>query len=430
MKSPDGTVLAWSPGAEALYGHRAAEILGRHVSMIVPASRRGEEMALIAQVLRGSTISEHETTRIRKDGSTVVVSLTMSPVHDEAGAVMGVSVVARDVSARKYAEAHRDLAIEHLKAMRDSLQSAFEHSPLGILRGELTERGLERCTSVNETLCSMAGCSEDELLGTPPMSLVASEDAYKLQVDLGLLASGALHRVEREVRLLRRDGRRMWTLWSAARLPGRRRDGMIAVIFVHDIEARKRVELQLEHSAHHDPLTGLHNRRWIERELERLGSESGAHGALLMIDLDGLKQVNDTLGHAAGDECIATAAVAIRCALSLDDSLARVGGDEFVAILPGADETNALGAANKVIDAVRHRTVPSAAAFDGGLTTSVGVAAFNAGSCRVISDLVAQADAAMYQAKQSGKNRVVCFRAGGSATADAAAAQTPPLLPL
>ena len=123
-----------------------------------------------------------------------------------------------------------------------------------------------------------------------------------------------------------------------------------------DISERKRLENQLQEIADRDALTGLFSRRRFQEELEREVSRARRHGrpgALLLLDLDGFKQVNDTLGHAAGDELLTRIGEALRSILRDSDVLARIGGDEFALILPDTDVAAARVVGEKLIEAVR-----------------------------------------------------------------------------
>jgi PAS domain S-box-containing protein len=101
IKSPDGVILSWNPAAERLFGYSAEEVLGKPVAVLVPPGRIAEERDILAAAMAGSAIIGLETERCRRDGSTIVVSLTVSPVRDAAGSVVSVSVIARDITGRR-----------------------------------------------------------------------------------------------------------------------------------------------------------------------------------------------------------------------------------------------------------------------------------------------------------------------------------------
>jgi len=174
---------------------------------------------------------------------------------------------------------------------------------------------------------------------------------------------------------------------------------------------------ELARQAGQDPLTGLHNRRRFEEELRAELSRShryGVTGALLMLDLDRFKQVNDTLGHQAGDRVLAEIAAVLQGRARETDVLARLGGDEFAIVLPRCEPVEAEAVAREITAAIHERMehekdVPA-------LTASIGIAPFGAGHRLSYETVLARADAAMYAAKASGRNEV---RAFDSATTEA-----------
>jgi diguanylate cyclase (GGDEF)-like protein len=181
-----------------------------------------------------------------------------------------------------------------------------------------------------------------------------------------------------------------------------------AVIQVVDITERKRFEGQLQYLADHDALTGLYNRRRFEEELDRVlaaAERYGRAGALLVLDLDGFKYVNDTLGHPVGDELIARLAGTLRDELRESDVIARLGGDEFGVILPEATEAEAAAVADKLLRAVQRDGTVADASRRARVTASIGVAPFDGGDGLSAEELLVEADIAMYDAKEGGRNR-------------------------
>ncbi len=177
-----------------------------------------------------------------------------------------------------------------------------------------------------------------------------------------------------------------------------------------DVSDRKRFESQLVHLANHDPLTSLFNRRRFNEEVERQLASSrryGVRGALLFMDLDQFKDVNDSRGHRAGDELLTSLARLLRERLRETDIIARLGGDEFAILLPHTSAEEAMTVAAEVLDAIRGYLF-----ITGGsplrITASIGVALFPDHSTDA-GELLSRADLAMYQAKEQGRNRVTIF---------------------
>ena len=194
----------------------------------------------------------------------------------------------------------------------------------------------------------------------------------------------------------------------------------LIVLQAVDISERKRLENQLQHLADRDALTGLFSRRRFQEELEREVSRARRHGrpgALMLLDLDGFKLVNDTFGHAAGDELLTRIGNALRNILRDSDVLARIGGDEFALILPDTDVAAARVVADKLIDAVREYGSVSREGRRAAVTVSVGITPVSGGPALDAAKLLIEADLAMYHAKESGKDRIAVYLGDGAVAA-------------
>lgn len=164
---------------------------------------------------------------------------------------------------------------------------------------------------------------------------------------------------------------------------------------------------ELQRQAEQDPLTGLKNRRRFEEDLLRELARSrreGAEGALLVVDVDRFKQINDTLGHHAGDRVIIEVADVLRERMRLTDAVARIGGDEFAAVLPRCGGKEARGVAEGIAQAIRAQVTRMAGLPP--VTASIGIAMFGGGAHDDVEDVQRRADAAMYEAKESGRDAI------------------------
>ncbi|HEX4109621.1 MAG TPA: EAL domain-containing protein [Solirubrobacteraceae bacterium] len=186
--------------------------------------------------------------------------------------------------------------------------------------------------------------------------------------------------------------------------------GPLVSAAIRDITERKHAEDQLRHIADHDALTGLWNRRRFEEQLGRElddGRRHGMQGALLLLDIDCLKDVNDTLGHARGDELIGLVGQLLRARMRSSDVVARLGGDEFAVLLTRTDPEPALGIGRDLLELIRTRVVVL-----GGqrlrVTSTVGIAAFGA-EPNTPEEVLIAADAALYEAKEAGRDRVAMY---------------------
>ncbi len=213
--------------------------------------------------------------------------------------------------------------------------------------------------------------------------------------------------------MLRDSGGNDVTVSLSSTVVGDRVMGEIVMVNVVDISDRRRYLDRLAHLADHDVLTGLANRRRFEGELERHLDRCRRHGpagALLLLDLDNFKQVNDTRGHNAGDQLLVTIAGLLRRSIRTTDVVARVGGDEFAIMLTDGDEADARRVAELVVD----RIGTHASTLDGvarRVTASVGAVTFRAASEHA-ADVLALADMTMYDAKEAGRNRAVVLPEG------------------
>ena len=273
-KALDGTITSWNRGAEQLYGYPAAEAIGQQIGLIEPSHRAGEQQKILQTLLAGESIDNFETEGIRKDGSVIALSLTVSPVTDANGRIVSTAIIARDTTERV------------------------------------------------------------------------------------------------------------------------------------------RYEERLRHMADHDQLTGLLNRRRFDEQLKRELARAGryeAHTAVLSIDIDNFKSINDSAGHAAGDAVLVQVARVLTNRFRLTDVVARLGGDEFAVLLSAVGVAEARAAAEDLLAEIRN----SPATYGGKpfrISASIGVTAFESDDATA-GEVLVNADLAMYAAKTAGRDRVVVYTA-------------------
>ncbi len=275
-------------------------------------------------------------------------------------------------------------------------RSAFEDAPIGMAIVAL-DGTMQR---VNARLCATTGHDEALLVGVGLDVLMLEEDRD------GLPWPAETGEVER--RFARADGGVGWALWQHSLVRDAAGAPAYWVSHVLDISARKGVERELDHQAHHDPLTGLPNRSLFLHRLRELIAAGGDDVAVLFIDLDNFKVVNDSLGHGAGDVLLQVVAERMRRVLRPGDLLARFGGDEFAVTIAAGGET----AARRVADRLA-RALCAPIELDGRqryVTASFGVRSARSEAADPEA-LLRDADAAMYRAKELGKARCEIFDA-------------------
>jgi diguanylate cyclase (GGDEF)-like protein/PAS domain S-box-containing protein len=304
-------------------------------------------------------------------------------------------------------------------ALRDAeerFRVAFDSAPIGmaLLRGRVTPGGGPPLSTewlqVNKALCALLGVTAGELLFGGHLVFTHAEDREAEVEDLQGLLDGEIGAYRSERRFIRPDGECVWGLTTGSSVTGPDGHTSYVILQVQDITDRKRAEAILTHRALHDPLTGLANRVLLMDRLAHARAvqlRSGTLLALLFLDLDRFKHVNDTLGHDAGDQMLVEIGERLRSVLRPGDTAARIGGDEFILLCEGiahADDASALAHRVQEIVAV---PVP----LDGTevtVTASIGIAVVDAGTDSPEA-ILRDADAAMYRAKNRGRARSELF---------------------
>jgi diguanylate cyclase (GGDEF)-like protein/PAS domain S-box-containing protein len=291
-------------------------------------------------------------------------------------------------------------ATERFEASERRFRRLFDHNPSGT--AVVDDDGV--ILEVNQALCDLLGRRPEELVGCAYDSLVHHEERADVRVRRHAMAGrvDAVGRAER--RFVHSDGsvRHVRVLVTRVADAGR----FVSIVSFDDVTAQLVAQRRLEHAALHDPLTGLPNRRLLLDRLEQAltrRQRTGTCIAVLFLDLDRVKQVNDSHGHEAGDHVIATVARRLSGCLREHDTVARHGGDEFVIVCQDvADESEVAALAERVLEAVgrpitwgRHRLT---------VTVSIGIAVTPASGAPA-DDLLRTADIAMYDAKTSGRAR-------------------------
>ena len=253
---------------------------------------------------------------------------------------------------------------------------------------------------VSPSITGLTGQAPQALVGQPALQLAAPQDAPLIATAYRAAMARPGNVESIEFRAAFANGSLGWfeaTLRAVAR-PGGEIDCVVAMI--HDISARKAMEEALSQAALTDPLTGLANRRHFERELARTIA-AGQAGCVALVDLDHFKTVNDRFGHAAGDAVLKTFARVARAELRASDLIARIGGEEFALLLPGASLSVAEMVCGR-LGASLSRTTTAHGNARIVITTSIGLAPLTGHA----EATLAEADRALYEAKAAGRDRL------------------------
>jgi diguanylate cyclase (GGDEF)-like protein/PAS domain S-box-containing protein len=309
--------------------------------------------------------------------------------------------------------ARRRVVERQLSEAQTRFHRAFAQAPIGMALVDL-DGGWRQ---VNQAMCLMLRYSEPELLQATRAQLTHADDLAADMEQVAALIAGAADHCEMEKRFLDAAGAVVWT--SVSRSLVRDEDSGTPLYFiaqVQDITERRQFEAKLSHLADHDALTGLFNRRRLEHELDRQVAYTERYrtgAALLMLDLDNFKYVNDTLGHAMGDELIVRVANLLRERLRETDIVARLGGDEFALILPETDSTAAQLLAGDLLEALARDALVVDERRAIQVSASIGIAAIEPGVPRTPAELMMNVDVAMYDAKEAGRGRFSVHDPGG-----------------
>jgi len=380
---------------EVITGYSAAEAVGQTAAMLqgpgtAPAVRQALREAVAAARPFHSDILNY-----RKDGTPFLNALSVTPVFDAHGSPTQSVGVMRDVTASRNIDAQLRLAAQ-----------VFKQSGEGVL---ITD-SLHRIVKVNQAFTTITGFSEADALGQNTRMLSSSRH------DAGFFRAmwNEIHvhgHWQGEIWNRRKDGSAYLQWLSISRIADAAGDAEHFIASFSDITQRKDAEDRIWRLAHYDVLTGLPNRALLRdraAQVLQMAHRKNESMALLFIDLDHFKNINDSLGHAIGDQLLVEAAGRMKAALRDQDTLSRTGGDEFVLLLPGADAVGAAHVAQKLLQVAQlHFQIGP---HELTVTPSIGIALYPANGHDF--DLLSKcADAAMYRAKQNGRNTFCFFTA-------------------
>lgn len=397
-----GQYLDINAGFERLTGWSRAEVIGKTSHDLNIWYDLAERKKCTEALLRSGSCDNLEARFAMKDGRVIIalISAYVITLNDEPCTLS----ITRDITAMRQAE----LALRESEARANSILRA---APVGI--GVVIRR---RFVEVNNTLLRMMGYSEAELLGQSTRLFYPSDAEFAAvgYKKYGLIQKQGVGTVE--TRWQRKDGTLLDVILSSSPIDADDHDQGVTFT-AQDITVRKESEEQIRSLAYFDPLTGLPNRRLLLDRLRHaliVSQRSRNYGALMMLDLDRFKVINDTQGHDVGDRLLIEVARRMTAALREGDTVCRLGGDEYVVILEdlGTDEQLAATAVELVAEKIRLTlNAPYALTNDEAQhysTPSLGLTLF-LGHDTPVDTLLKQADVALYQAKDAGRNTARFF---------------------
>ena len=297
--------------------------------------------------------------------------------------------------------------VEELKESESRFHSAFTHAAIGMALVSTEGRFIQ----ANKSFCDMLGRSLPELLASQLPALVNPDDLGALQGPVDRLVKGELASVHTEVRGMHRDGSDVWMSLNISLARDWQFRTHNLIVQAQDISARRRAEAELYHNAYHDSLTQLSNRTHFNEQLNRAIARVQRHPeqrfAVMYLDFDRFKMVNDSLGHKAGDELLVNLARRLKEMLRPTDVLARLGGDEFAILVEDLNRQRDAVELTERIQKELQKPV-QLGSMEVAISASIGIT-FSTNGYQSSDQIIRDADIAMYKAKSKGKAQYALF---------------------
>ena len=388
-----GNLLEANQAYADMSGYTIEELVSMHISQLDAFESRDDVKARIGRIsATGEAV--FETRHRRKDGSLFDVEVSVNHMPEQQQFVSFF----RDIGARKKYRERLEASLEFSNNLIHCMQDGFA----------ILDKNTQTIDA-NPALCRMTGFSREELIGTLPPFPYWPPEEYE-NIHAAFLKSLQSETSNFELTFMHKDGRRFPAIISPSVVKDRNGGISSYIATVKDISERKLAEGKIEHLAYHDQLTCLPNRALLQDRLKQALVSSERHGwsgALLFIDLDNFKNLNDTLGHDIGDLLLKEVASRLESCVREGDTVARLGGDEFVVMLLELNEQEIEAAAqaeligDKILALLRQPYQLGNHLYH--CTASIGITLFHK-SHQTIDELMKQADISMYQSKKSGRN--------------------------
>jgi diguanylate cyclase (GGDEF)-like protein/PAS domain S-box-containing protein len=389
----EGRISSWNPAAELMFGYLEEEILGNRLDDVLLLQNSGAGAGISGRSRSGySDIAESVATR--SDGGSMHVAVSVAPLLDGNGDQSGKIHIIRDITGRKQAE-------EEIR----TLSQAIEQSPVSVV---ITDPDAN-IQYVNRTFEKVTGYSAADAIGSNPRILKSDNTPDAVYQDMWqTITDGKAWQGEFQNR--KQNGDLFWEQMHIAPVLDESEKILHFLAVKEDVTLRKQQEERILRQAHFDSLTELPNRFLSLDRLSQLLKDAERNGelvAVLFLDLDDFKKINDSLGHDTGDKLLVEAASRLRDVVRSGDTVGRLGGDEFIILLGGlANPTDASPVVENLLELFR-----DSFRVDGRelmLTASVGVAVYPDDG-DTPSELLRNADSAMYHSKDQGRNTYFYF---------------------
>ncbi|WP_411562779.1 PAS domain S-box protein [Pseudomonas shirazensis] len=394
-RQDNGQFIEINPAFSQTFGWSAQQVLGRTAEQIGLWAETAERAQRIEHVIRERALSNVAVVVNHRSGApmTCVISSRLIMVDNQTCSVTSL----RDITQQQRAEAA-------IKASEEKFAKAFHSSPDAIT---ITVRASGLYLEVNDGFCRLTGYSIDEVIGRTVHELgIWADDTQRATLLSEIKLRGRVHHRE----MLGRNKRGELLTVEVSVEPITLNATECLLLTARDVSQLKNAQAQIRHLAYHDPLTNLPNRALLMDRLSQqiaLLKRHNLRGALLFLDLDHFKHINDSLGHPVGDIVLKVITARLEASVRLEDTVARLGGDEFVVLLSGLEGSREVveGKVRELADTLRE-LLAEPMSLDGQrlqVTPSIGVALIPDHGTTP-ADLLKRADIALYRAKDSGRN--------------------------
>lgn len=390
----DGSIILCNRAAEQTFGYSSSELCGMNLNAIVPY--RNPIESLVDKFAAGQPVEKivsHNIQGIRKDRTQLETRVSLSPIAFENRQAIFVTIVD---------QTPLNVARQGLKESESRFRAMFKSSPIGV--AILGSDG--RWLKVNSVLCDILGYSEEELLQRTLLDITHPEDMHGSLNLLHQSVSGELDQYRLQARYFDKQGNTVWLAASISKIVDAAGDPLHLVAQMENItDARSSQEL-IQHLEYHDVLTNLPNRRLLIDRLNQNLMQAKRHKrlmAVIMLDIDDFRQINETYGHKVGDELLKIVAARLSKCVRSVDTVSRQGGDEFVIVLAEISKAqDAQIVANGILKDISEPI--SIGHLELQTTTSLGIAIYSPGGPDDVEKLLDKARKALFEVKEEGRN--------------------------